>query len=48
LPIAVGAPDFSVTQGVFEMHRAFPGLRGLGMLVQIGDLGQINAGEIVD
>jgi hypothetical protein len=48
LPIEVGAPDFSVTQGVFEMHGAFPGLRGLGEFAQIGDLGQVEFSEIVD
>ncbi|MDX6458702.1 MAG: hypothetical protein QOE55_2399 [Acidobacteriaceae bacterium] len=30
------------------MHGAFPSLRGLAKLAQIGDLGQVNAGEIVD
>src|ERR1700722_10234950 len=32
LPIEVGPPDFPVAQGVFEVHGAFPGLRGLGKL----------------
>ena len=30
------------------MHRAFPGLGSLGKLAQIGDLGQVKAGQIVD
>jgi hypothetical protein len=30
------------------MEGAFPGLRNLSKLVQIGDLGQIKIGEIVD
>jgi hypothetical protein len=29
-----------VTQGLFEMQRPFPGLRGLAELMQIGDLGR--------
>ena len=28
--------------------RAFPGLRGLGKLAQIGDLGQVEVGQVVD
>ena len=40
LPIEVGPPDFPVAEGIFEVHGAFPGLRGLGELAQIGDLGQ--------
>ena len=30
------------------MHGAFPGLRGLGKLAQIGDLGQVEVGQVVD
>jgi hypothetical protein len=30
------------------MHGAFPGLRGLGEFAQIGDLGQVEVGQIVD
>jgi hypothetical protein len=40
--------NFPVAQGVFETHGAFPGLRGLGKLAQIGDLGQVEIGQIVD
>jgi hypothetical protein len=40
LPVEVGAPDLPVTQGLFEMQRPFPGLRGLAELMQIGDLGR--------
>jgi hypothetical protein len=35
-PVEVGAADFPVAEGIFEMHGAFPGLRGLGKLAQIG------------
>jgi hypothetical protein len=42
LPVEVGPPDFPVAEGVFEMHGGFPGLRGLGELAQIGDLGQVS------
>ena len=48
LPVEVGPADFPVAQGVFEMHGAFPGLRGLGKLAQIGDLGQVEVGQVVD
>jgi hypothetical protein len=37
-----------VAEGIFEVHRALPGLRGLGELAQIGDLGQVEVGQIVD
>jgi hypothetical protein len=37
-----------VAQGVFEMQGALPGLRGWGKLAQIGDLGQVEAGQVVD
>jgi hypothetical protein len=37
-----------VAEGIFEVRRAFPGLRGLGKLAQIGDLGQVKVGQIVD
>jgi hypothetical protein len=30
------------------MHRAFPSLRGLGKIAQIGDLGQAEVDQIVD
>ena len=30
LPVKVNPANFPVAQGVFEMHGAFPGLRGLG------------------
>ena len=30
------------------MHGAFPGLRGLGKFAQIGDLGQVEVGQVVD
>jgi hypothetical protein len=39
LPVQVGPSDLSMAQGVFEMHGAFPSLRGLSKLAQIGDLG---------
>jgi hypothetical protein len=48
LPIEVGATNFPVAQGVFETHGAFAGLRGLGKLAQIGDLGQVKVGQVVD
>jgi hypothetical protein len=35
-------------QRLFEMHRAFPGLRGLGKLAQIRDLGQVAVGQVGD
>ena len=39
LPVEVGAPDFPVAEGTFEVHGAFAGPRGLGKLAQIGDAG---------
>ena len=48
LPVEVGPADFPVAQGVFEMHGAFPGLRGLGEFAQIGDLSQVKVGQVVD
>jgi hypothetical protein len=48
LEIEVGPPDFPVAQGVFEMHGAFPGLGGLGVFAQIGDLGQVEVDQVVD
>jgi hypothetical protein len=48
LPVEVGPADFPVAEGIFEVHGAFPGLRGLGKLAQIGDLGQVKVGQIVD
>jgi hypothetical protein len=36
LPVEVGPADLPLTQRLFEMHRAFPGLRGLGEFAQIG------------
>jgi hypothetical protein len=30
------------------MQSPFPGLRGLGEFAQIGDLGQVKVGQIVD
>jgi hypothetical protein len=33
---------------LFEMQRAFPGLRRLGEFAQIGDLGQVKVGQVVD
>jgi hypothetical protein len=29
------------------MHGAFPGLRALGKLAQIGDLGPVDVGQVV-
>jgi hypothetical protein len=43
LPVEIGPADFPVAEGIFEVRRAFPGLRGLGKLAQIGDLGQCRA-----
>jgi hypothetical protein len=37
-----------VAEGIFEVHGAFPGLRGLGKLAQIGDLGQVEVNQVVD
>jgi hypothetical protein len=37
LPVEVVSPNLSLTESWFEMQRAFPGLRGLGKLAQIGD-----------
>jgi len=37
-----------VTQSLFEVQRALPGLVGLGIFAQIVDLGQVKAGQIVD
>jgi hypothetical protein len=48
LPIEVGAPDLHVAEGIFKVQRAVPSLRGLGELAQIGDLGQLKVGQIVD
>ena len=48
LPVEVSTANFPVAEGVFEMHGAFPGLRGLGKFAQIGDLGQVEVGQVVD
>src|ERR1700733_13034306 len=48
LPVEVALSDFPVAEGIFEVHGAFPGLRGLGKLAQIGNLGQVEVGQIVD
>jgi hypothetical protein len=48
LQVEVGPPDFPVAKGVFEMHGAYPSLRGLGKLAQIGDLSQVEVSQVVD
>jgi hypothetical protein len=48
LPVEVGPADLPVAEDVLEMLRAFACLGSLGKLAQIGDLGQVEAGQIVD
>jgi hypothetical protein len=48
LPVEIGPPDLPVAKRLFQMHRALSGRGGLGKLAQIGDLGQVKTGQIVD
>jgi hypothetical protein len=48
LRVEVGKSNFPLAQGVFEMHGACPSLGGLGKLAQIGNLGQVEVGQVVD